>query len=150
MWSCHLFFIQKNKKKILNTKYMTELFNSHWLNKKYKLDKFSITWLWVLVTNYQKYMAFCPSYSLPKKKKMKIKPRSTYPNTLNSEARLWSGKVLSTHSTQIESGLLDSHDQCTHFMHDMNGMLHTWKTNHISLFMNASSSLLKNSDLCYR
>ena len=106
---------------------MTELFNSHWLNKKYKLDKFSITWLRVLVTNYQKYMAFCPSYSLPKKKKkMKIKPRSTYPNTLNSEARLWSGKVLSTHSTQIESGLLDSRDQCTHFTHDMNDMLHTW------------------------
>ena len=31
-----------------------------------------------------------------------------------------------------------------HFMHDMNDMLHTWtKLNHISLFMNASSSLLK-------
>ena len=30
------------------------------------------------------------------------------------------------------------------FMHDMNNMLHIWtKLNHISLFMNASSSLLK-------
>ena len=30
------------------------------------------------------------------------------------------------------------------FMHDMNDMLHTWtKQNHISLFTNASSSLLK-------
>ena len=56
---------------------------------------------------------------------MKIQPRSTYPNTLNSEARLWSGKVLSTHSTQTKSGLLDSRDQCTPFMYDMNDMLHT-------------------------
>ena len=38
---------------------------------------------------------------------------------------LRNGKVLSTHSTQTESGLLDSHDQCTPFMHDMNDMLHT-------------------------
>ena len=38
---------------------------------------------------------------------------------------LRNGKVLSTHSAQIESGLLDSHDQCTPFMHDMNDMLHT-------------------------
>ena len=49
------------------------------------------------------YMAFCPSYNLPikkkeKKKKPKIKPSSTYPKTLNSEARLWNGKVLSTYS----------------------------------------------------
>ena len=93
-------------------------------------------------------MTFCPSYNLPKVK-AKIKPRSTYSKTLNLEARLRNGKVLDTHSVQTESGLLDSHDQCTHFMHDMNGMLHTWKTNHISLFMNASSSLLKNSDLCF-
>ena len=93
-------------------------------------------------------MAFCPSYTLPKIK-VKINPRSTYPKTLNLEARLWNEKELDTHFAQTESGLLDSHDQCTHFMHDMNGMLHTWKTNHISLFMNASSSLLKNSDLCY-
>ena len=38
---------------------------------------------------------------------------------------LRNGKVLSTHSAQTESGLLDSHDQCTPFMHDMNDMLHT-------------------------
>ena len=56
------------------------------------------------------YMAFCPKYNLPKKKKTKIKPRSNYPKTLNSEARLWNGKVLGTHSAQIESGLLDSYD----------------------------------------
>ena len=93
-------------------------------------------------------MALCPSYKLSKIK-IKIKPRFTYPKTLNLEARLWNEKVLGPHFAQTESGLLDSHDQCTHFMHDMNGMLHTWKTNHISLFMNASSSLLKNSDLCY-
>ena len=34
------------------------------------------------------YMAFCPSYNLPKMKKIKIKSRSVYPKTLNSEARL--------------------------------------------------------------
>ena len=91
---------------------MTELFHSHWLNKEYKLDKLSITWLWVLITNYQRNMAFCPSYNLPKIK-IKIKPRSTYPKTLNSGARLRNGKVLGTHFTQTESGLLDSHNQCT-------------------------------------
>ena len=62
---------------------------------------------------------------------------------------LRNGKVLSTHSTQTESGLLDSHDQCTPFVHDMNDMLHTWKTKSHKSIMNASSSLLKNSDMCY-
>ena len=105
---------------------MTELFLSHWLNKKeYIFDKLSITWLWVLITNYQRYMPFCPSYNLPKIK-AKIKPRSTYPLILNSEAMLWNGKVLGTHFAQTEFGLLNSHDQCTPFMHDMNDMLHTW------------------------
>ena len=52
------------------------------------------------------YMAFCPSYNLHKIK-IKIKPRFTYPKTLNSEARLRNRKVLGTHSAQIESGLLD-------------------------------------------
>ena len=44
------------------------------------------------------YMAFCPSYNIPKNKKTKTKINlsSTYPNTLNSEARLWNGKVLGT------------------------------------------------------
>ena len=63
------------------------------------------------------YMAFCPNYNLPKKKKKKkttkIKPRSTYPKTLNSEARLLNGKVLGIHFAQTEFGFLDSHDQCT-------------------------------------
>ena len=57
-------------------------------------------------------MALGPSYKLPKIK-IKIKPRSTYPKTLYSEARLRNGKVLDTHSVQTESGLLDSHDQYT-------------------------------------
>ena len=57
-------------------------------------------------------MTFCLSYNLPKIK-TKIKHGSTYPKTLNSKARLWNGKVLGTHSAQIEFGLLDSHDQCT-------------------------------------
>ena len=64
-------------------------------------------------------MALCPSYKLPKIK-IKIKPRFTYPKTLNSEARLRNGEVLGTHSTQKESRLLDSRDQCTPFMYDMN------------------------------
>ena len=69
-------------------------------------------------------MALCPSYKLSKIK-IKIKPRFTYTKRLNSEGRLRNGKVLSTHSAQTDSGLLDSHDQCTPFMHDMNDMLHT-------------------------
>ena len=58
------------------------------------------------------YMAFCPSYNLPKMK-IKIKPRSIYPKTLNSEARLRNEKVLGTHSAQTDFGLLDSCDQYT-------------------------------------
>ena len=58
------------------------------------------------------YMTFCLSYNLPKIK-TKIKNGSTYPNTLNSEARLRNGKVLGTYSAQTEFGLLNSHDQCT-------------------------------------
>ena len=92
---------------------MTKFFLSHWLNKKeYIFDKLSITFLWVLLTNYQRYMAFFLGYNLPKIK-AKIRPRSTYPKKLNSEARLRNGKVLGTYSAQTESGLLDSHDQCT-------------------------------------
>ena len=69
-------------------------------------------------------MVFCPSYNLPKIK-TKINPRSTYPKKLNLEARLQNGKVLGTHSAQIESGLLDSHNQCTPFMHATNDILYT-------------------------
>ena len=36
-------------------------------------DKLKITWLGALVTNYQKDMAFCPSYNLPKINKDKDK-----------------------------------------------------------------------------
>ena len=62
-------------------------------------------------------MVLGPSYNVPKKKKKtkqktKIKPRSTYPKTLNSEVRLQNENVLDTHSVQTESSLLDSHDQC--------------------------------------
>ena len=68
------FFIQKKKKLNWIQLYMTELFLYHWLNKKeYIYDKLSIAQLWVLVTNYQRYMAFCPNYNLPKIKP-KIKP----------------------------------------------------------------------------
>ena len=94
-------------------------------------------------------MALGPSYKLLKihgflsqlqstqkrKKKRKIKPRSTYPKTLNSEARLRNGKVLGTHSVQTEFCLLDSCEQCTPFMHDMNDMLYTRKTkSHKSIY----------------
>ena len=107
------FFLYQKKKKIkYNFTWLNCSFIIDWIKNKYIFDKLSITWLWVLVTNYQRYMAFCPSYNLPKIK-IKIKPRSTYPKTLNSGARLWNGKVLGTHSAQTESGLLDSHNQCT-------------------------------------
>ena len=48
-------------------------------------------------------MVLGPSYNVPKKKKKtkqktKIKPRSTYPKTLNSEVRLQNEKMLDTHS----------------------------------------------------
>ena len=56
-----------------------------------------------------KYMSFSPSYNLPKIK-TKIRPRSTYPKKLNSEARLQNWKVLGTHFAQIEYGLLNSND----------------------------------------
>ena len=94
-------------------------------------------------------MILGPSYKLPKihgflsqlqstqkiKKERKIKPRSTYPKTLNSEARLRNGKVLGTHSVQTEFCLLDSCEQCTPFMHDMNDMLYTRKTkSHKSIY----------------
>ena len=58
------------------------------------------------------YVAFCPNYNLLKIK-IKIKPRSTYPKPLNSEATLQNGKMLGTYSAQTKSSLLDSCDQCT-------------------------------------
>ena len=52
------------------------------------------------------YMAFCPSYILPKIKS-KDKAWIYLAKDLNPEARLRNGKVLGTHSAQIKSGLLD-------------------------------------------
>ena len=69
-------------------------------------------------------MALDPSYNLPKIK-TKVRPRSIYLKKHHSEAKLWNGKVLGTYSTQTESSLLDSCDQCTlFFMHEMNDILH--------------------------
>ena len=66
------------RKKKLNIKYMTELFPFIDWVKKYIFEKLKITWLFVLVTNYPK----------KKKKQTKIRPRSTYPKTLNLKAKL--------------------------------------------------------------
>ena len=86
----------------------------HWLSKKKKgIHIWKIENYMVLGPSYKvpnNYMAFSPSYKLPK---IKIRPRSTYPKILNSKVRLRNGKVLDTHFAQIESGLLDSCDQCT-------------------------------------
>ena len=76
-------------------------------------DKLKITLLWILVINYQRITWHFVLVTVYSKKKKKIKPRSTYQKTLNSEARLWNEKLLGTHSAQTEFGLLDSHDQCT-------------------------------------
>ena len=70
-----------------------------------------------------KYIAFCPSYNLHKIK-AKIRPRSTYPKTLNSEVRLQNVKVLGTHSVQTKSGLLYLVTYVPPFMHKMNDMLY--------------------------
>ena len=84
-----------------------------------------------------------------RKKERKIKPRSTYPKTLNSEASLRNGKVLGTHSAQTEFGLLDSREQCTPFMHDMNDMLYTRKTkSHKSIYECIIFFIKKISNLC--
>ena len=93
-------------------------------------------------------MTFCPSYNLPKIK-TKIKPRPIYPKKLNSEARLRNGKVLGTYSVLTESGLLDYHDRCTPFMHDMNDLLPSWKTkSHKSIYECIIFFIKKISDLC--
>ena len=69
-------------------------------------------------------MVCCPSYILPKIEiKTKTRLRSSFPKELDSEAKLWNGNVLGPHSAQTESGLLDSCDLCTLFMHTMNDML---------------------------
>ena len=121
----------------------------HWLNKKEDIfDKLKITWLWVLVTNYQIITWPFVLVTFYLKIKTKIKPRSTYPKTLNSKARLWNGKVLGTHSAQTESGLLDSCEQCNIFMHDMNDMLNMWNKNQATqIYYEWSLFFWKESDL---
>ena len=112
-------------------------------------EKLKITWLWVLVTNYQ-IITWLSVLVTIYPKQSKDNARSNYPTNPNSEARLWNGKVLGTYSAPTEFGLLDSCDQSTLFMHAMNDMLYMWKkVNHTNLFMNASTSLFKkkNSDL---
>ena len=42
-------------------------------------------------------LAWGPNYKQTKKKKKMMKPRFTYPKTLNLEARLWNEKVLGPH-----------------------------------------------------
>ena len=114
MWSRHLFFMQKKKRK---TKYKNSGLNC-FLSLIKKIHVWKIENYMALGPSYKlpnKYMSFCPSYNLPKIK-AKIRYRSTYPKKLNSEARLRNGKVLSTHSTQTESGFLNSYDQCTLFL----------------------------------
>ena len=113
VWSRHLFFIQKNKKK-LSTNYIIELFHFiDWVKKRihiWKIENYMALGPSNKLPN--NYMAFCPSYNLPNNR-TKIRPRSTDLKTLNLEARLQNGKVLDTYSAQTEFGLLDSCDQCT-------------------------------------
>ena len=88
----------------------------NWLNRnKYSLGKLNLTKLWVLVTIYQKNTWLFVLVTIYSKIKRKTKHRSTYPKELSSGARLRNGKVFGTHSTQTESGLLDSNDQDTLF-----------------------------------
>ena len=115
----------------------------------YTFDKLNITWLWVLITNYQRITWLFVLVTIYPTIKIKIKPRSTYPKTINLESRLWTGKVLGTHFTQTEFGLLDSCDQCTLFLHDMNDMLHTWKIKSHESIYECILFFIKNSDLCY-
>ena len=95
---------------------MIEMLHCHWLNKnKYKIDKLNLTRLWVLVTIYQKNTWLFVLVTIYPKIKRKTKHKFIYPKELSSGARLRNGKVLSTHSAQIESGLLDTNDQYTLF-----------------------------------
>ena len=124
---------------------MTEMLHCHWLNKnKYKLDKLNLTRLWVLVTIYQKNTWLFVLVTIYPKIKIEIKPRSTYPKKLNSEARLQNWKVLGTHFAQIEYGLLNSNDQCTLYAWYewyITHMKHLIKLSHISLFYECLSHI---------
>ena len=92
-------------------------------------------------------MAFCPSYNLPKTK-IKIKSRSTYLKTLNLEAKLQNWKVLGTHSAQIESSFLDSHDEYTLLcMLWMICCTHEKTKSHKSIY-ECILFFVKNSDQC--
>ena len=99
----YFFFIQKIRK----TKYIQI---HDWIVLFIDWIK-EITYLLVLVTIYQKYMAFVLVTFYPKNKiKTRLDRLKQWPK---SEGWLRNGKVLGTHSTQTESGLLDSCDQCT-------------------------------------
>ena len=71
-------YIYTRKEKKVKYKVHDWIVSFHWLSKKIQIWKI------------ENYMAFCPSYKLPKKKKKqtKIRPRSTYPKTLNLKAKL--------------------------------------------------------------
>ena len=118
---------------------MIEMLHCHWLNKnKYKLDKLNLTRLWVLVTIYQKNTWLFVLVTIYPKIKRKTKHKFIYPKELSSGARLRNEKVLGTHSTQTESGLLDSNDQYALLCMILNGMLnihdkHWPKLTHINL-----------------
>ena len=133
------FFIPKKRKRKKIQLYMTEMLHCHWLNKnKYKLDKLNLTRLWVLVTIYQKNTWLFVLVTIYPKIKIEIKPRSTYPKKLNSEARLQNWKVLGTHFAQIEYGLLNSNDQCTLYAWYewyIAYMRHSTKLSHINLYL---------------
>ena len=93
---------------------MIEMLHCYWLSKnKYKLDKLNLTRLWALVIIYQMNTRPFILVTIYPKIKRKTKHKSTYPKELNSKARLWNEKVLSTHSAQTKSSLLDSNDQYT-------------------------------------
>ena len=68
---------------------------------------------------------FGPSYNLPK---LKDKTLICLFKNPKLGARLWNGKVLGTHSAQIESGLLDSNDQYTFFAWCEWYVAYTWQT----------------------
>ena len=77
---------------------MIEIVHCHWNKEKYNFGKLNLKRLWVLVTIYQKNTWLFVLVTIYPKIKRKAKHKSTYPKELSSEARLWNGKVLGTHS----------------------------------------------------
>ena len=72
-------------------------------------------------TIYVKITKLWSSYNLPNTKDKTLVYLSK--KNLSSGARLRNGKVLGTHFTQIESGLLDSNDHYIPFCMTLNNML---------------------------